>query len=323
MKLDAYDKKILEILLGNSREPISSISKKIRLRRENTNYRINRLLKKRIIKGFNTIFNNELLNMDHYGVFLEMRNLNAETETKILQILEKDPYVTWMGVSAGKWSIVFDLMAPRNKDLDKILRAMLDKLGDFVINYVAQKIYDAEHYQQKIIGLRYVPKKQPDKKPKIKLDKIDWKIITLLNQNSRTSYVDIAVKTKLTPNAITNRIKNLEKAGYIYGYSITIDWKKFGYEWYGIQFKTNKFDKKTEEKITEYLRNHPRLIFSYKYVGGAWDYDVGIIVKNSNEIRDFINEFRSVFSKEIRITDVFIVLDQLTMYELPKGILDS
>ena len=43
IKLDAYDKKILEVLLNNAREQISTIAKKVRLRRENVNYKINRL----------------------------------------------------------------------------------------------------------------------------------------------------------------------------------------------------------------------------------------------------------------------------------------
>lgn len=44
------------------------------------------------------------------------------------------------------------------------------------------------------------------------------------------------------------------------------------------------------------------------------------MARNSNELRDFINELRSDFSKELKITDVFITLDQLTSYKLPKGV---
>ncbi len=322
MKLDAYDKKILERLLGNSREQVSTLSKKIRLRRENTNYRIGRLLNQGIIRDFNTIFNEELLGLDHYVMFLQLTNLNKEREDKIIKNLKSDPYITWIGISAGKYSMVFDLIVPNNKELDSVIKNILNKLKNFIDNYVVLKIHEAEYYDFKILELEQIKKAKKEQK-KVKLDKIDWKIIELLNKTSRVSYVDIAEKTKLTPNAINNRVKNLENKGLIHKYTISLNWKKFGYEWYGLQFKTSKFDSETEKKIITYLKENPKVIFYYKYIGGQWDYDIGVIVKDSNEFRDFINDFRSNFPKEIKITDIFLTLDQLTAYKLPKGVFSN
>ena len=52
IKLDVFDRKILEELIENSREQVTTIAKKVRLRRENVNYRINRLVKLGLIKEF-------------------------------------------------------------------------------------------------------------------------------------------------------------------------------------------------------------------------------------------------------------------------------
>ena len=60
-------------------------------------------------------------------------------------------------------------------------------------------------------------------------------------------------------------------------------------------------------------------MFYYKYIG-AWDYDIGVIVKDSNELRNFINELRTAFSEEIKINDVFLILEEVTGYKLPEGI---
>ena len=43
-------------------------------------------------------------------------------------------------------------------------------------------------------------------------------------------------------------------------------------------------------------------------------------MKNSSELREFINELRTKFSEEIEINDVFLVLEEVTGYKLPKGI---
>ena len=50
-----------------------------------------------------------------------------------------------------------------------------------------------------------------------------------------------------------------------------------------------------------YLKAHKFvIIFYYKYSGGVWDYDLGVIVKNSEELREYINEFRTSFSEFIK-----------------------
>ena len=54
--------------------------------------------------------------------------------------------------------------------------------------------------------------------------------------------------------------------------------------------------------------------------GGSWDYDLGVIVKNSNELREFIHEFRKKFSYKVKVSDVFIVLEETSGYKLPEGV---
>ena len=76
-------------------------------------------------------------------------------------------------------------------------------------------------------------------------------------------------------------------------------------------------------QLKNYLSNHKRVIFYNRYLGGAWDYDIGIVVKDANELRDFINEIRSEFSDSIKINDVFIVLEESAGYKLPKGCLQA
>ena len=123
----------------------------------------------------------------------------------------------------------------------------------------------------------------------------------------------------LTANGIKNRIKDLEQGDIIQKYSLALDFKKFGYEWYGLQLKLTKFDVETITAIQKFFKNHLSVIFYYKYIG-PWDYDVGFIAKNSTALRDFINELRTTFPEELKIVDVFITLEEIKGYQLPEGI---
>ena len=157
------------------------------------------------------------------------------------------------------------------------------------------------------------------KEENTKLDETDYKILSLLNKNSRITYVEISKTTKMTPNGVKKRVTNLEKNKIINGYNITLDFKELGYEWYDIQLKLVKFNETAENKLKSFFKNHKKVLFYYKYIG-AWDYDIGVIVKDSNELRTFINELRANFSEEININDVFLILEEATGYKLPEGV---
>jgi len=319
IKLDAYDKKIIEILLNNSREQLSTISKKIRLKRENVDYKIRRLIESKLIKEFNTEFNEEKLNIKHYTIFVQLMNLEENKEKEILSYLKNHPYISWIGLLAGKWSLTFDIFSTKNKELNIILKEITSNFGEYINEYVVLNLEDSSYYSYKYLGLKPHEFNKLTKEEKIKLDETDYKILTLLNRNSRVTYVEISKPTKLTPNGIKKRVKNLEQKKIIKGYNITLDFKELGYEWYGIQLKLSKFNETTENKLKSFFKNHKSILFYYKYIG-AWDYDIGIIVKNSNELRVFINELRKNFSEGIKINDVYLILEEATGYKLPEGV---
>ena len=60
------------------------------------------------------------------------------------------------------------------------------------------------------------------------MDEIDNKILQLLAENSRMTYVDIGERVNLSRVAVRNRIKTMEENGIIERYSIIINPQKIG-----------------------------------------------------------------------------------------------
>jgi len=254
IKLDAYDKKILEILINNSRTQITTIAKKVRLKRENVNYKINRLINLGLIKEFNLILNEKKLGLTHYTVFIELTNLKAETEKHILDYLEKNKHMSWIGTAAGKWSLVFDVILHERLELDEAMRELFIKFGKYIGDYIILRMQDAEYYNLKPLGILKKALKKKENKDAIKLNEKDFKILSILNENARANFVSISNKVSLTPNGIIKRVKNLEKRGIIEGYTTSIDWEKLDYEWFGLQIKLTKFNEETNKELEAYLR---------------------------------------------------------------------
>ena len=172
-----------------------------------------------------------------------------------------------------------------------------------------------------MLGLNH-KKTIPKKIENVKFDKTDIKILSILNNDPWNNYVNIAEKVGLTANAVNSRVRNLERKGVIIGYTISLDWKKLGWELYGLQLKIIKFGSETKNKLVSYFKENKKILFYYIYFGGIWDYDIGVIVKNSEELRECINEFRNIFSDFVKISDVSIILREVTGYKLPKGVFE-
>jgi Lrp/AsnC family transcriptional regulator for asnA, asnC and gidA len=61
------------------------------------------------------------------------------------------------------------------------------------------------------------------------MDDVDKKILNVLQTNSRTSYHKLAKMFKMAANTVHNRVKNMEKKGYIKTYSAILDMEKIGF----------------------------------------------------------------------------------------------
>jgi len=68
----------------------------------------------------------------------------------------------------------------------------------------------------------------------LKIDEVDRKILLQLTTDCRMSYRQIAKNARISVGTALNRVRRLEKAGVIRGYSAIVDHEKIGYELTGI-----------------------------------------------------------------------------------------
>ncbi|MDP8022921.1 MAG: Lrp/AsnC family transcriptional regulator [Nitrososphaeria archaeon] len=61
------------------------------------------------------------------------------------------------------------------------------------------------------------------------IDDVDLKILGMLCRNAKTPVRDIAKAVGVSIGTVHNKIKKLEKEGYIRSYTANVDWNKLGY----------------------------------------------------------------------------------------------
>jgi Lrp/AsnC family leucine-responsive transcriptional regulator len=250
---------------------------------------------------------------------MRLKSINSEEERKFMEYLKNHDYITYLGPIIGRWNMAFDIVMRDEEHLKEIIDEITQKIRINLESYVVVRSgLDMATYPTKYVGKINIKNQKKDIKTKYVVDETDKKILRILSTNSRTEYQELSKKMKLAANTIKYRIKNLEKNNIIQGYTISLDYKKLGYEFYNIQIKLNSIH---DEKFLAYIKNHLIAMFYYTHLGQEnWDMDIGVIVKSSGEFREFMIELKDNFSELIKINDMYLIVEETKADIAPEGV---
>ena len=122
------------------------------------------------------------------------------------------------------------------------------------------------------------------------IDRIDRKILKLLQSDGRIATVDLAEKVGLSPTSTSERMKRLQREGYIAGFGARLDPHRIGLEL--LVFVEVSLDKTTPdvfEKFAAAVRRAPEVLECHMVAGG-FDYLVKTRVADMAAYRRFLGE---------------------------------
>tara|TARA_Y100000589_G_C26660551_1_gene429779 strand:- start:21 stop:515 length:495 start_codon:yes stop_codon:yes gene_type:complete len=120
LKLDGIDKKILKMLMENSRRPILEIAKNIGISGAAIHQRLRKLESQNLIIGSSVIVNTKVLGfttMAFIGIFLD----KATSNKTVVNQLKEIPEILECHYTTGDWSVLAKLICKDNEDLMEIL----------------------------------------------------------------------------------------------------------------------------------------------------------------------------------------------------------
>ncbi len=126
--------------------------------------------------------------------------------------------------------------------------------------------------------------------PTKQLDVIDLKILRALQSNGKISVSDLAEDVGLSPSPCARRIRILEKAGVIKGYSAVVDQKKVGLPISA--FASIKLERQREEdldRFEEAVSRWPEVLDCYLMTGQR-DYLMRIVAADLEAYERFIKD---------------------------------
>ncbi len=149
------------------------------------------------------------------------------------------------------------------------------------------------------------------------MDKIDRSILFLLQKDGKTTIKEIAERLNLTTTPIFERVKKLERDGYIKSYKAILDRKKAGLQlmvFCNVTLNLHQTDylKKFEKDIQKF----PEVVECY-HVAGMFDYLIKIYAQDMERYQDFLSNKLASLENISRVQSSFVMTEVKDFSYLP------
>ncbi len=149
------------------------------------------------------------------------------------------------------------------------------------------------------------------------LDATDRRIVNLLELDAKMTIKDIANKLNMSTTPIFERIKRLEKTGYIKGYTAIVDSKMMGFNL--VAYCTVTLETHHKEHIHQFVSDVQELteVVECYHIAGLFDYLLKIYVKDMNDYQMFITEKLASIKNIGKVQSSFVMTEIKSERALP------
>ena len=141
------------------------------------------------------------------------------------------------------------------------------------------------------------------------LDEIDRKLLNVLQTNSRITIRELSEKLHLSTTPIHERIKKLERSGYIKEYLTLIDPKLIGKKL--IVYISVSLNKHTKDAIDEFERQMEQLdeVMECYYISGNIDFLLKLYCNDMDDFHNFITNKFSIIGNITQFYSSFVMAE--------------
>jgi DNA-binding Lrp family transcriptional regulator len=149
------------------------------------------------------------------------------------------------------------------------------------------------------------------------IDETDKSILRLLQKNSKYTIKELASKLNLTPTPVFERIKRLEKDGFIVSYKAVIDRKKVGLSLLVFcNISLNQHEASFISKFEEDIQQFTEVIECY-HIGGMFDYLLKVVVQDMDAYQYFVAKKLASVDNIRQVQSAFVMTEVKSTSSLP------
>ncbi len=276
IKLNVKDKKLLQLLLQNSRTPISQLAKKIGISKSAVVQKIQSLNKKNVLLN-PVLYTQARITKNFYVYHIQTKlGMNKKAINDQLLGVEDVVAVLWYH---GTYDII---LVSIGKDPQTILE-QIEKIIP-IKKLRTQRVIDNWYHPPHVFN-EIPDKKTSFSRKKPILTELDEKILFHLTKDPKDSLLSLSKTTKSSPITVKKRIKELTNNGAIISFSNYINFWLIGRDLVSVSFIV-KGRKNTDSVIKQLL--------GFSQTGNIWEFEhewnINVVfwVKNQIEVNTIL-----------------------------------
>ncbi|MEK6942514.1 MAG: Lrp/AsnC family transcriptional regulator [Nanoarchaeota archaeon] len=314
--LDLLDKKIMCSLDLNARISASQLAKKLNKSKETVNFRINRLIKNKVIKDFYTVFNTSKLGWYYVKFYIKFKNITPQKEQELFEYVSRQEHIAYLASIEGNYDCFILVMGKSSVDIINFQDNFMELYGEYIQEKDLVTFLTTHRINQRFLyeGKENKDWVYPIKLGNYELDGIEKQILAALSKNSRMPLIEIADKLKIDHKVVKYRLKKLEKDNIILAYVTSPNFDKLGLTFFQINISLK--DSSAKKEIIRFFNSTNKCLFAIELLG-KYDVLAEIHVSGSEELKKITDEFRIRFINQYNDYDVSTITKEYVMVWSP------
>lgn len=322
-KLDLLDRKILLELDTDARASLAEVGKKLRIGKNNVQYRLARMMEDGVIKKFSTMVSNAKLGFFLGKLYLQLSGFDKKSEEEFYNYLMNDKRIIWVAKCEGRWDLMLGMYVENIAQLNDIKWDLFRKYEKYINSYDAVFTVDAQKSQRSYLvhknRKQIIAKKKISEyigRGKAELDDTDKRILLAISNDGRYNYVQLGKRLGLNPKTVQKRIREMEEKNVINGYVVFLNRDEIGLGFYKVCIYLKDYQEKYKNFV-EYCLQLPNVIHVMETLG-PWEVELEMESESVQEFYDVVKEIRNKFSDIIKKTEFVIITDEAKMELVPQ-----
>ena len=318
--LDSVDHKILYHLFLNSRQSLSSISKKTNLNKSVVEYRLKKMINNRSIENFNAVLDVYKLGYSLYRWYIRFQYTSPVVEHEILSYFLEHKNIWNIAILKGNYDIMITILIDNMDEYIQFYEETLKRFRYYFKNMYISQLYTTYEYDKPFIKnneqrcSEKTPYQLMSTQNPVILSDVEYRILSILSKNARIPTIEIAKQVDVTSPTVLNKMKYFTKSGVIIKYSININANKLGYKIFIVNFSLRNYEHR--DKIIQRLSHISFIREIYKSIGGP-DIELTLFSTNFEHFYSLLEKIRYEYTDDFANHDYLYVEKMYAKNYLP------
>lgn len=328
-EIDFKDKKLISLLMMNSRAHLHELARPVNLSKNSVKYRIARLQERGYIKKFIPFIDYGKIDYCTFDLFLKLKSTEEE-EKNLVEHLKNHPHNLWFMKLFGEWDYFIQFVTSSFYEFyDHHLSKFMEHYGSFIDEYEVKVSVKRLKLEPHVPGFPPIEKDEIKSKQKkreqnsvVVLDPVDRLLLQELARDASSSFLEIGMAIKESLETTRNHFYKLMEKGVLGGFSIDVGIHKLGYIDYLVFFKFHNFPQIIETQFRQFIKSKKEITLALKN-GNVPEIYLIITSRHPIEIDILVKEIKNRFINSIQKITTLTVIEYITNNPFPSGLLSD